>query len=28
MERDFENGWFTIDINRDRAITAAEFLAA
>lgn len=27
-ERDFANGWFTIDLNRDRAITAAEFLAS
>lgn len=27
QERDFENGWFQVDINRDRAITAAEFLA-
>jgi hypothetical protein len=27
-ERDFEGGWFNIDLNRDRAITAAEFLAS
>jgi len=26
-EQDFENGWFQVDINRDRVITAAEFLA-